>query len=263
MSTVANIKNYSEGGHWYSLAGKPMHEVDKADGSGTTPTTLRHAKKLNLLPSVTTYLKILDKPALTAWKVEQAVLAVMTTPRLPEEADDAFIHRVLSKDKEQDKERDAAAQFGTAIHAEIEHALAGESVGAEMQQYVAPVLAELNKFGKLKASEVVVVGAGYAGRTDVIMESDDEITVIDFKTTKAKKLPTESYAEHKCQLAAYGQSFRSSGKKIRGVNIYISTVNKGEISVCNNLPEEIEAAYGAFEKIVGVWQWMNKYKPQQ
>src|ERR1017187_7985575 len=101
MSTNANVKT-QENGHWYFTSGEPCFEVPKADGKGMTKTTLRHAKKMNLLPSVTTILRVLDKPALTAWKIEQAVLAVMTTPRLPAEADDDFIKRVLAVVPERD-----------------------------------------------------------------------------------------------------------------------------------------------------------------
>jgi hypothetical protein len=53
--------------HWYSLDGKPCHTVPNKDGDGTRTTTLRDARKLQLLPSVTTIIGILDKPQLTKW----------------------------------------------------------------------------------------------------------------------------------------------------------------------------------------------------
>ena len=56
--------NTTTGGHWYTQDGKPMHWVDKADGKGTRNTTLRDARKLNLLPSVTNILKLLNNPEL-------------------------------------------------------------------------------------------------------------------------------------------------------------------------------------------------------
>src|SRR5436190_23373532 len=45
-------------------------------------STLRDARKLGLLPSVTNILGVITKPELTAWLQEQAVLAALTLPRL-------------------------------------------------------------------------------------------------------------------------------------------------------------------------------------
>jgi len=45
------------------------------------PTTLRDARKLGLLPSVTNILNVIAKPELTAWLQEQAVMAALTLPR--------------------------------------------------------------------------------------------------------------------------------------------------------------------------------------
>lgn len=247
----------TESGHWYSIDGLPAHEQPKKDGSGMTPTTLRHARKLNLIPSVTTILKILDKPALTNWKIEQAVLAVLTTPQLPNEPLDAYCKRVLETDKVQDEARDAAAKLGTAIHQAIEDALNGRCYLADYDAYVQPVLAECAKFGKLIATEKVIVGQGYAGRVDAIFDNNEVITVVDFKTTK--KLPKESYDEHKLQLAAYGEVV---GAPITA-NIYISTANQGEIAVCENDVISIKHAFEAFMNIVKVWQWKNNYVPEQ
>jgi len=256
MTTAANVKS-PENGHWYYTDGRPCYEVAKADGKGMTPTTLRHARKLNLLPSVTTILRILDKPALTAWKIEQAVLAVMTTPRLAAESDDEFIQRVLKTDKEQDKERDAAAQLGTDVHAAIEDALTGHPYRDDLKPYVEPVLAQVKQFGTLIHSEHIVLGQGYAGKTDAVFSEDAFVTVVDFKTTK--KLPKESYTEHKLQLAAYAKAFGNNA--VRTANVYISTVEVGQVAVCIN--EDTQPSYEAFSHLLSVWQWLSDYAPKQ
>lgn len=252
MSTNANVKA-PENGHWYTVDGQPCYEVAKADGKGMTATTLRHAKKMNLLPSVTTVLRCLDKPALTMWKIEQAVLAVMTTPRLPAEAVDAFIQRVLAVDKEQDKERDAAAQLGTDIHAEIEAAINGQPISDRLAPYVDPVMKTLSKFGSPVFSEKILVGKGYAGRCDLCAGE----TIIDFKSTK--KLPKESYTEHRLQLAAYAKC--EGVIAARTANIYISTLEAGQVAVCVN--DDIEPTFEAFNHLLKLWQWLSDYSPQQ
>lgn len=250
MSTNANVKT-PENGHWYFPDGTPCYEVAKADGKGMTTTTLRHAKKMNLLPSVTTILRVLDKPALTAWKVEQAVLAVMTTPRQPNEPDDAFIKRVLSEDKEQDKERDAAAKLGTDVHSAIELAITGKAYDPALSSYVVPVVELLKQFGTLKASEKCIVGRGYAGKADAIFDG----VVVDFKTTK--KLPKESYTEHRLQLAAYAVAEQCT----KTANIYISTTIPGEVQLCEN--GDVSGSFKAFEHLLSYWQWASDYVPKQ
>ena len=100
--------------------------------------TLADARKLNLLPSVTTVLRILDKPALNEWKIEQGVLAVMTTPQLPGEEMDAFIHRVLHVEKVQDQEGKKARDRGTDIHAALESYFLGREVSDELRPWIEP-----------------------------------------------------------------------------------------------------------------------------
>ena len=259
MATIANIRP-SEGGHWYYPNGQACYEVPKKDGKGMTKTTLRHARLLGLIPSVTTILKTLDKPALTSWKIEQAVLAVVTTPRLEGEEEDAFIKRVLDTDKEQDKEAAAAADLGTEIHQAIEDALNGKDVPAHLKSYVDPVLVEVAKFGNVIATQSNLVGDGYAGKTDVICADSINLlnTIVDFKTTK--KLPKESYPEHQLQLSAYSKAHKSpSCYRRRTANIYISTLEAGKIMVCVN--ENVEDSYLAFSHLCKVWQWLNSYIP--
>lgn len=252
MTTAARIQ-LSEAAHWYSVNGEPVYEVAKADGKGMTPTTLRHARKMNLLPSVTTILRVLDKPALTAWKIEQAVLAVMTTPRQPSEPDDIFIERVLKTDKEHDKERDKAAQLGTDIHAAIEAGLRGLPIPPHLTVYADPVVEAVGQLGAVLWSERVLVGAGFAGKSDCGIGTMKGNVIVDFKSTKT--LPKECYPEHRLQLAAYARPALAT----RAFNAYISTTEPGKIAVCE--VEGLEAAYGAFENLLEVWFWLNNYRP--
>ena len=53
------------GNHWYKQDGSPCYEVPYADPKkGMRSTTIRDARKLNLVPSVTTILQVMDKPGL-------------------------------------------------------------------------------------------------------------------------------------------------------------------------------------------------------
>lgn len=251
-ATAANVRR-ADSSHWYFPDGRPCYELPKKDGSGMKSPTLADAKKLGLYPSVTTILKVLDKPALTAWRIEQAVLAAVTSPQKPGESIDEFIHRVLHKEEQHEKEAENARNLGTDIHAALDDALNGRQIADDLRVYVEPVLEACKAFGKLEHTEKLVANSGikYAGRCDAIFEN----AVIDFKTTK--KLPKECHKEHRQQLAAYEKCF--CDKERDCYNIYISTTEPGKIAVCK--VEDKRAAYSAFLNLFSVWQWLTNYNP--
>ena len=55
----------SEAGHWYTRSGDPMYTIMGKSTGKPRNTTLRDARELNLVPSVTTILNVAAKPALT------------------------------------------------------------------------------------------------------------------------------------------------------------------------------------------------------
>jgi hypothetical protein len=96
--------------HWYFPDGTPLHEVARADGKDTRPTSLRDARKLGLFPSVTNVLSILAKPGLDAWK--QVILAALSWMRNEDESLDDFAKRVLT---DMTSEVNRAADLGSAF----------------------------------------------------------------------------------------------------------------------------------------------------
>ena len=69
-----------ESTHWYTRAGNPMYTIIGKNGKERN-TTLRDARTLDLVPSVTTILGVAAKPGLEKWKQEQVLLAALTLPR--------------------------------------------------------------------------------------------------------------------------------------------------------------------------------------
>ena len=67
----------SESGHWYAQDGEPMYTIIGANGKERN-TTLRDAKSLGLVPSVTTILGMIAKPSLENWKINQALNSALT-----------------------------------------------------------------------------------------------------------------------------------------------------------------------------------------
>ena len=92
MSTI--IARSAESVHWYRQDGAPQYTVKAKDGSDR-PTTLRDARKMDLVPSVTTILKVAAKPGLEQWKLEQMLLSALTLPRAQDEQEKAYIARIV------------------------------------------------------------------------------------------------------------------------------------------------------------------------
>src|SRR5438552_18951743 len=107
MTTAA--RTYSESSaHWYARDGSPCYEVVGKSTGRLRPTTIRDARENGWLPSTTTILRSLSRPELEAWKLEQAALVVLTTPRREGEELDTFVQRVLHEERQQDQEAAAA-----------------------------------------------------------------------------------------------------------------------------------------------------------
>ena len=105
----------SESSHWYTKTGQSAYQVEGK--TGLRATTLRDARKMDLVPSVTTILGVAAKPALTHWLQTQVLLSALTLPREPNEPESNWLERVMADSKVQGKQ---AADRGTAIHGVIE-----------------------------------------------------------------------------------------------------------------------------------------------
>jgi len=259
MTTAAKPRS-SEASHYYYPSGQPCYEVPYADPrKGMRPTSLADARKLGLLPSVTTILRVLDKPALTAWLIEQACLAVLTSPRNPNEELDAFVERILHTERVQDQEVTIARDRGTEIHAAMEAAWANLPYDPELLPWIQSAHNAIAAYGKTVAVEKIVVGLGYAGRVDLIQEGN-ELWIWDYKSTS--KLPTRgAWPEHALQAAGYAAALGNIGdKRIRTGNVYISTVEQGKFVVCEH-GDWTETYEEGFKPLVQVWQHLNHYKP--
>ena len=271
--------NEGIGGHWYTADGQPAYEVSKADGTGLRPTTLRDAKKLGLLPSVTTILGILDKPQLTLWKIKTAVRVSAAVARTDGEDEDAWVERVLAKAGEPVAE---AADLGSRIHDAIEMVCRGETWdSATLGAYVAPVIGwlvgKLGKGGRIVAQESIIVNAayGFAGRVDCVIDMPDgTIWVVDWKSRKTRASETNErafapYDTHRLQLAAYAAEWalnQGPGKPGRGwakvhcANVMTSSTEPGRFAVAEHA--DPESAWEAFKATLALWRWIKGYDPR-
>jgi PD-(D/E)XK nuclease superfamily len=231
--------------------------------------TLADARKIGLLRSVTNYLYALAKPELESWKMEQACLAVLTSPRQDKEGLDAFVKRVLQVDREQAEEARRAAELGTRIHNAMASAVSNEAFDSELSQFILPAWDYLRHNGMLRkviATEKILVGIGYAGRTDLISEdSQGDEWIVDYKSTKT--LPkNESWPEHRLQLSAYAaarsmEPNRGNVHTIRTGNLYLSTSTPGDYVFHSN-PNWLDTFVKGFCPILEYVIWRDGYDPR-
>lgn len=264
-------KSVFDSSHWYSLDGKPVHTQPTKDGEGQRATTLRDARKMALLPSVTSIIGILDKPQLTRWKMREVAKAAIAIPGPQgDEPVERFADRAIDAAMSQVGE---AADLGSRIHAAIENLMRGsaEEPSEELQPYVKPVLDWMRSVGvKVTHSEIVLVNAvhGFAGRVDALFTWGDafgKMGILDFKTKKTKPdEKVEAYDEHTLQLAAYAATHYGAEhlQHVVAANLFISSTEPGRLEVVKHDKAKLVAAYEAFTQMCAVWRFRKGYDPR-
>lgn len=247
--------------HWYNKQGEAVFEVPRASGGGMRPTTIADARKLGLLPSVTTILGVIDKPQLVDWKVKQAIQACYDNR--PTGTLEEYTKAMQAKSEEQVGD---AADLGTAIHAALEAAFAGETYDAALAPYVLPTLAKVSQAGiKLVQHELRLVNTHqwYAGTTDAVMvDSLGRQGILDFKSRKTKPgQKCTPWDTEPMQIAAYAYAQFNTLDGIVGSNVYISTTEIGRVEIVTYTSEELKEAWAAFLGATLLWSYLKGYKP--
>lgn len=265
---MANLyKPIVKSSHWYTADGKPAHSQPKKDGDGDRATTIADAKKLSLLPSVTSILGIFDKPALMSWKEEQIATAAVKTPRAEKEETRNWVRRVKEAAYQQVSD---AADLGKDIHAALEAAMKGEEWNTELKLYVTPVLAWFaDKKITIVSTEKVLANTkhGYAGTSDVLFTwGKSGIGVIDYKTRKTKEgEKVTAYDGQALQLAAYAAAEWGEAaldpKRCLNANIFVSTTEPGRFDVVKHANPA--ADFEAFAHACALWRYLKGYDPRQ
>lgn len=246
--------------HWYTKTGDPCYEVRAKNGSMRT-TTLRDARKLCLVPSVTTVLSVIAKPQLEAWKVKQSILAALTLERNHDEADESFIARVLRDSQEQARQ---AAEEGTRIHDAIECYYKGRAVPAQYLPHVEAVKGEIARqfpcVDDWVAERSFAHSLGFGGKID--LHSPSTGIVIDFKGkdgdfSDGKRL---AYDQH-WQLAPYQYGLGLTLAVC--ANVFVSRTHPGAVTSHVWSIDDVREGWDVFEAALSLWKSINKYDPSQ
>lgn len=254
-----------ESTHWYDRDGLPHYKVIGANGKERN-TTLRDARKLDLLPSVTSIIKTAAAPGLEQWKINQACLACLTLPKVPGESLDQFMKRAKQDAVEQAVQ---AAARGTEIHAAIE---SGFATGAVSTEYAA-ALRELTKLFPDADPDGWVAEASFSvdvfgGKVDLYQYDPHSrnLIVVDFKTKEfikdsdPKKLV---YDEHGMQLAAYAvlidENMPQEVDTVNRVSIFIDRTNTSCVKSYLWDNESGKRHWKMFENLLNYWYLMKNF----
>jgi hypothetical protein len=264
--------NQDGGGHWYYPDGRPLHTVDKKDGSGKRNTTKADARTLGLFPSVTTITKVVANLSLDRWKQNQMLKACVANPIGEGEAVSEYEGKMLQL--AQKKMVDARA-FGSLFHAAIDELnVTGylDSSYDEVKPFVKYYI-EWTRDHKVSfvGTEFVCVNEklGYAGQVDGLAIVDGKLTLLDYKTQDVKKtnakgeLKPNFYDSWGWQLAAYkNASWDNKPPRIQQVM---------SVVLCSQSPcypitkvwtrSEMANAWKVFKASCAIWQLTNKFNP--
>ena len=238
-------KPRSSGGHWYTPEGRAAHTQIGKNGLERN-TSLRDARKLKLIPSVTTILQVFAKPGLERWKQNEMAKVAFDLPRIDGEDADQFALRVRLK---QEEPVEKAADFGTEIHDAIEKYFEGDPVPDHLLGYVTPAF-EWKQEKMLKFIErekkLVNLDHGFAGTVDIICTGPQgQKGCVDWKTRKTY----------------WGEDALLAGE-VFGANCYISSTEEGRFVVCSYSPEELIEAWKTFVSACEIWRSIKNYDPR-
>jgi hypothetical protein len=257
MSLTTPTIRASESNHWYTREGVPQYTVpSKKDGSPRA-TTLRDARTMNLVPSVTTVLNVAAKPALLAWLQQQVLLAALTLPRRPDEPEKEYIDRIINDSKEQGR---SAADAGTDIHASIQGFYENKPTGKHQESVQACDLAIIKHFGEQKwiSERSFAHELGFGGKCD-LFSADGEGIVADIKTKEfSDPAKVDGYDEHLMQLSAYRVGLGIA--KARCANVFVSRSVPDLVVVREWSAEDLDRGWEMFVHLLQFWQLKNSHK---
>lgn len=240
--------------HFYDLQGNPVYEVPCSTKEGMRPTTIKDARKLNLVPSVTEIINIPDKYFLRKWQIEQTLNAAWNNKK-------KLLTEIEWKDlvlKESNKISDNSKQLGSKIHDSLEQYF--KSFHLDLKdtfnlEYINPAIQVLLKNCSRElyvAEKSFAHELGFGGKVDL----HGEDFVLDFKTKDKEWEDGEGkslvYDTHVMQLAAYREGLNLPCAKC--YNLFISTKKPGLVYLHEWKETEVQRGWSMFKCLLQYWR---------
>jgi len=250
--------------HFYRRDGSSCHTVPNKTRGGERPVRINDAKALNLFPSVTTVQKLLVAPQLEVWKQRQAVKFALNNVATKEQLED---NKFLDTFREMAFEQiDEAAEHGTRVHAALENYFSELPHDPAYDVYVNAVASRFDSEGiRVMQRELTLVNIddGYAGKTDLLIDSPRGTGVGDYKNKKT--IPgksVEPYDGHSMQIAAYIQAqYGEIGSHV-GFNAWVSSTEPGRVDITWYDSPELQSEWELFQHLCAIWRIRSKYDPR-
>lgn len=243
----------SEGSHWYKPDGEPCYTVIAKNGK-ERPTTLRDARVLGLLPSVTTVIRLAAAPGLERWKREQVLLAALTVVRVEGEVEAELLKRIVREAEDGAKQM---AAIGTRIHGAVERF--HRTTLTPDDEYFDWVMVANREIAKHCNGNVFHTersfgnSLGFGGKLDLHNDS----WIIDVKT-KDDITDVEPFDENVMQLAAYRIGTNAPGA--RCANLFLSRREPSAILV--EIPEaDLQRGWNMFRCLLEFYRAKTGHMP--
>lgn len=241
-------------------------------------------------PSVTTCMKVLDKPALMPWASKMASLDGEAKLKALSEMIDAGdvegakaqLGEWLTVDRRSGRtvagkemagayreKRDTAAGRGTDVHAIVESLARGDGadIPEEYEGYVAAYRQFREDFPEMEyvSEETMLLNRehGYAGTADAIVKIGDKHYVLDYKTNAQgavyESVGLQLAALAKCDTVLHPDGSQSPAVKIDGC-IGVGLSPKGKYTAT---PFRTDDHFEAFAASTRIWRAQRKTKQQR
>lgn len=261
-----------ESGHWYDPRMRRLVETVPYAKPGTSgPPDLRHARKLGLVPGVTTITSCAAAWGLERWKREQVLMAALTATRTDGETDKSFIARIVEDSEAQAAE---ARDTGTAIHALVQAFYTdgtlpeNNPVGMAHVQGVDDAIRNVWGERLWTAEKCVSHSLGYATKVDLYCSNPLSRVIIDFKSKDFEPSDTANlatYDDHAMQLAAGAIASAGPHEGIRALDgiqaaiVYVSRTCPGLSWPVEVSELELRRGWQMFCALLEFWQAKNRY----
>lgn len=218
-----------------------------------------------LVPSVTTILKVIDKPALPRWAAKMVCEHLQGCLKPGEALDEIQIANLLKDAKAAPWRRaDDAANIGTIVHSFAEEWALGNRPPPPINPQarnaadafvawwegadVHPVVAERKLYSR---------DYNYAGTVDLVAYVGGDLAIADFKTS------TGIWPEYRLQLAAYQQAYEEEFGRAEMDRLCLRFGKDGGFEVGKYTEETMPEDFEAFRAALGLHRWQESIKPKK
>lgn len=255
----------TESGHWYSFI--DQRQIATVTGSKGDPVKpdLRHARKYQFAPGVTTIIREAHKEQLVQYRERQVLLAALTLPRNQGESEDDYVDRILSDAKQAAWK---AAEQGSEIHGRIERDLTNQSqlVDSWVHETRLALRALTPEIGAWTCERPVVHNYGFGTKSDLsgVCPLTQRAFVVDIKTKDGDVSNVKLYAEHCQQLAATRAALAQQDRQFEHAICAIVFVSRTQPQASLVVAPDADVAHGweTFKALLHLWQQRNRYAPE-